>query len=192
MSARTGIISCAKPGRTMVRRIPSACEARSRSNMAAAARSASSCASSAARVSVMGLAPGECGGTGSVTAETRRALGGKGGDALGVVLRAAELALVVALDVELCGERAPQAFVDGLLGTRQTAGGGGGKVSRQVLDDAGKLGVLDAAPDQAPVRRLLRGELVAEEGESQRAGRPHEARQEPGAAGIRHQAEPGE
>ena len=110
-----------------------------------------SCASWAAMASFMRSAL-KCGGS-SAAAEARRPLGGERRDALSVVGGAPELALVIALDVELLGECAPKALVDGLLGARDAARGRGGEVPRQVVDEAGKFSVLDAAPDQAPVAR---------------------------------------
>ena len=53
--------------------------------------------------------------------ELRRALLGERGDAFGIVLRAAQLALEIALLVELLLERTAPGFVDRLLGARETA-----------------------------------------------------------------------
>src|ERR1700722_17439597 len=125
----------------------------------------------------------------SVSREARRALGGEGRDPFGVVRRAAELALVVTLDVQLLGEVAAEALVDRLLGARQPARWGAGEVARQVLDDAREFGILDAAPDEAPALGILGAELVTEEREPERARGADEPRQRPGAARIGHQPE---
>ena len=52
-----------------------------------------------------------------------------------------------------------------------------------------ELGVFDAAPDQAPLRRLLRRQLVAQQCQAHRARIAEQPRQQPRAAGVRHQAE---
>src|SRR2546429_542704 len=71
----------------------------------------------------------------------------------------------------------------------ESAGRCGGELSRQSVHDFGELTVLDAAPDQSPGGGLLGGQLLAEERESHGARRADEARQEPGAAGIRNETE---
>src|SRR5256714_2146649 len=160
MSARTVMTTRAHPGRTPVIRMPSACEARSRSNRAAAARSARRCAPLPVS-----------GGTSMALAsrEARRALFREGGDPFGVIHAVAELALVVALDIQLLRQRASQSLVDRLLGSREPAGRCGGELPGQILDHGGELTVLDATPDKPPGGGLLGAELVAEQREPQRA-----------------------
>src|SRR5207253_1810463 len=72
---------------------------------------------------------------------------------------------------------------------REAAGRCRGELSRQSVHDFGELTVLDAAPDQSPGGGLLGGQLLAEERESHGARRADEARQEPGAPGIRNETE---
>src|SRR5438132_4438118 len=100
MSARTVIVSSAYPGPIAAICMPIACDARSRENMPAATRSASDCAS-------CGVAAGWCspmtrrGWFPLTAAESRRALGGESGDAFPVIGAATQLALQIALEVEL-------------------------------------------------------------------------------------------
>ncbi len=61
--------------------------------------------------------------------------------------------------------------------------------ARTLSTTAGQLGVLDALPDQAPIRGLLRRELVAEQREAHRARRSDETRQEVRAARVRNEAD---
>src|SRR6266404_2287758 len=181
MSARTVMTTRAHPGRTPVMRMPSACEARSSSNSRAAARSARRCPASTAS-----------GGTPmarSATREARRALLGEGCDPFRVIHAVTELALVVALDIQLLRQRAAQTLVDRLLGVRQSAGRCGGELPRQTLDHRSELAVFDATPDQPPGGGLLGAELVAEEREPERARRADQARQSPRAPRIRHEAQ---
>src|ERR1700751_3193948 len=133
MSARTRMTTRAPPGRTAAMHIPSAWLARSRSKSAAAARSARCWAS----VSLM-LTPA------SAAREARRALLAEGRDPFRVVGAAAELALIVALDVELLAQRAIGAWVDGLLGAREPAGRRRRQLQRQALHHRLELRVLDA------------------------------------------------
>src|SRR5688500_10022606 len=141
MSPRTRIVSFARPGPAATIVMPSPCEARSRVNIASAACSARRCASpmSAAR-------------------ELRDALLRERGDALGIVARVAELTLVIALDVELLLVRTCPAAVDGLLGAGEPTRRRVRQSLREFLDIARELGVVDAAPDQAPLLRVLRAE----------------------------------
>src|SRR6266481_2634884 len=99
MSARTVMATRAHPGRTPVMRMPSACEARSGSTASGGTPMAR-----------------------SATREVRRALLGEGRDPFGVIHAVTELALVVALDIQLLRQRAAQTLVDRLLGVRQSAG----------------------------------------------------------------------
>src|SRR5580698_4279852 len=149
MSARTVIVRRAQPGRTAAIRMPSACEARSRSYSACAVRSAMRCASGAG--GSVGMGPPRP----SAADESRHALRAEGGDPLGIVGGAPELGLVVTLHVELRGEASSPALVDRLLGPRQPRGRRLGEAARQRIDGAGELSVLDAAPDQTPLRGLL-------------------------------------
>src|ERR1700724_3501546 len=168
MSARTVMATRAHPGRTPVIRMPSACEARSRSNSPAAARSARRCAPlTVSGGTAMARGP-------SASSEARCALFGEGCDPFGVIHAVAELALVVALDIQLLRQRATQPLVDRLLGSRQPAGRCGGELPRQILDHGSEVSVFDAAPDQPPGRGLLGAELVAEQREPERARRADE------------------
>src|SRR5215472_4603938 len=124
----------------------------------------------------------------STPAEARRALLAEGGYPFCIVGAAAELTLVIALDVELLAQGAVQAFVNRLFGARESTGGRDGELQREAVDHRRKLRVLDAAPDQAPARCLLGRELLAEERETERTCGADQARQEPGAARIGHQA----
>src|SRR5215831_11323995 len=185
MSARTRITTCAHPGRTPARRMPSACEARSRSYSAAAARSARCWAVSSAGWPATLMAYSSVSSTG----EARCALLGEGGHPFGIVGAAAELALVVTLDVELLPQGPAETFVNRLLGARESTRGGRGKLQCEAVHQRGKLRVLDASPDHAPACSLLGGELLPEKRETQSARGAYQARQEPGAARIGHEAE---
>src|SRR6267142_3015781 len=181
MSTRTVMATRAQPGRTPVMRMPSPWEARSRANSPAAARSARRCASLPGS-DAEPMAP-------SVSAEARRALLGEGCHPFRVVRAVAELALVVALDIQLLRQRTAQPLVNGLLGSRESAGRRGGELPRQILDRGNEFIVFDATPDQPPGSGLLGAELVAEQREPQRARRADEAWQGPGAPRIGHQSE---
>src|SRR6516162_9056917 len=85
----------------------------------------------------------------SAPGKPRRALLAEGSHPFCIVGAAAELTLVVALDVELLAQGALQAFVNRLLGARESTGGRGGELQREAFDHCRKLRVLDAAPDQA-------------------------------------------
>src|SRR5262249_2534254 len=125
----------------------------------------------------------------SATAEARCALLGEGGDPFGIVGAAAELALVVTLDVELLLQGAAETFVDRLLGACEAPCGRRGKLQCETVHQRRKLRVLDASPDQTPACRLLGRELLPEECETQSPRGAYHARQEPGAARIGHEAE---
>ena len=71
----------------------------------------------------------------------------------------------------------------------QTSRGRLREMDQQLLRDGRQLGVLDALPDEPPLRRLLRGELVAQERKAESAGVADQAGQEVRAAGVRHQTE---
>src|SRR5262245_48560799 len=97
MSERTVIVRHDSPGAIRTMRIPRACEARSDSYSTRAAESAVRCAAS-------GPGPSTASRRRfirSVSRERRRTLRRERRDTLGVVRRPAELALQVALDVEL-------------------------------------------------------------------------------------------
>src|SRR5580658_2785007 len=149
MSARTLMATCARPGAALCRRMPSACEAWSRSYSACAARRARSSACSGNSLTRHSLAE-----------KARRALLGEGSDAFGIVSAAAEFALIITLDVELLWQCAAQALVERLLGARQPARGCRGQLARERIDHGGEFSVLDAAPDQAPLGRLLSAQLL--------------------------------
>src|SRR3977135_675851 len=136
MSARTFMATRAQPGGTRVSRRPSPWEARSRANSPAAARSARRCASLPGS-DAEPMAP-------SVSAEARRALRGEGCPPFRVVRAVAELALVVALDIQLLRQRTAQPLVNGLLGSREPAGRRGGKLPRQILHPGNQVIGLDA------------------------------------------------
>src|SRR5579862_6250322 len=166
MSGRTRITTVAAPGRTSVRRMPSACEARSQRNSSAAASSARRCGSA-------GVAGGSCmmSFLNSASGELRRALRGERRHALGVVSAVTEFALVVALHVQLLRQRAAEALVDRLLGARQSAGRCRRKVARELIDGRGQLGVVHAAPDQPPGGRLFGAQFFPQQGQAERARR---------------------
>src|SRR5579862_3219191 len=117
MSSRTVMVSRAQPGRTPMIRMPSACEARSRSNIASATRVARAPAPSSIMNAPLSRPAGN-----SATRESRRPLGTEGGDAFGIIRAPTELDLIVALHVELLLECATEALVDGLLGAGQAPG----------------------------------------------------------------------
>src|SRR5262249_17942949 len=171
MSARTFMSTRAPPGCTAARRMPSICEAPSRANSAAAARSARRWRPAASLCPLI-ASP-------SAAAEARRALLAEGGHALRIISAASQLALQVPLDVELLGQCATPALVERLLGAGQAARRRGGELLRQLVDDAGQLCVLDAAPDESPGGSLLGGQLLPEQRQALRARRAHQARHDP-------------
>src|SRR3974390_2709641 len=111
--------------------------------------------------------------------EMRRALLEKRRDALAEVLRVAELALQVTLNVELLLERALAARVDRLFDTGGARSGCASEPRRQLLDDAGEIRVRHAAPDEAPLLCLLGTERIAEQRQAERPRPPDQARQHP-------------
>src|SRR6185436_5075597 len=155
--------------------MPSACDARSSPYIARAEASATDCGS----LMTSELAAGEF----------WIALFGEGSDAFRVVLRTAELALEVAFLIERLLERPAPRLVDRLLRARQTARRRKRQLLRERVDRLLELAIFEAAPDQAPLRRLLRRQLVRQQGEAHRSRVAEQPRQQPRAAGIRHEAE---
>src|SRR5882757_8544527 len=139
----------------------SACAARSARRCAA--RSASRCSSSEGPFSsLMGSRP-------SPASKFRSTLFREGGNALLVVCRATQLSLVVALGIDLLLERSAPALVERLLGKGDAARGCRSQLPRQPVDDRREFCVLDTAPDEPPLGRLLRTQLLTQKGEPHRA-----------------------
>ncbi len=103
--------------------------------------------------------------------EARRALGDERGDAFAIVVTIAQRALQVALEVELRRQRVAGGRLERLLDGRQPARGRLREAREQLVGDGRQLRVVDALPDQSPLRRLLRRELVAEQRESRARAR---------------------
>ena len=74
--------------------------------------------------------------------------------------------------------------MDRALDGRESAGRRGREIARELLDGFGKLRVVHATPDQAPVGCLRRRQLIAEERETQCPRRSDQLRQKPGAARV--------
>ena len=121
--------------------------------------------------------------------ELRVALFGEGSDAFRIVLRAAELALEIALLLQRLLERPAPRFVDRLLGPCKTARRCDGELLRERVDCLLEFVVFNAAPDQAPLRRLLCRQFVCQQCETHRARIADQSRQQPRAAGVRHQTQ---
>src|SRR5918992_3843961 len=98
--------------------------------------------------------------TRSLAAEARVTLLGECGNALGIVLRPAELALKIALRIELLLERASPGFVDRLLRACEAACRCRGELFGERVHGVLEFRVIDASPDEPPLRCLLRGKLV--------------------------------
>src|SRR5439155_18439800 len=113
-----------------------------------------------------------------VTFELRRPLGGERGHPFPIVFAVAEIALQVALDIELRRQGVACGGLQCFLDRGQTSRGRLSEMSQELLRDGRQLGVLDALPDEPPLRRLLRGELVAQERKAERARVADHARQE--------------
>src|SRR5580658_1795471 len=128
----------------------------------------------------------------SVTGEVRRTLLRECCDALGEIARVAELALKVALDVELLLKGPLTGAVQRLFGARKTTGRSRGKLSRHLIDDGAELRVLHTAPDQTPLLCLLGAQFVPEQCESARARITDQARQQPRTAAVGNQSQLGE
>src|SRR5581483_475055 len=116
----------------------------------------------------------------SAASEARHALFHERRHTFGVIGGVAELLLVIALDIELLRERMAPAFEHGLPRPREPARRGGGELPGERVDLGCELGVLHTAPDEAPLRRLLGGQLLTEECEAHGTGVAHEPRQHPG------------
>src|SRR5947209_2662394 len=84
----------------------------------------------------------------SASGEARRPLGEERRDAFPVVVAGAKLALEVPLEVELRDEIVAGARVQGTLDCREAARGRRGELDDEALGGAGKLGVINALPDQ--------------------------------------------
>src|SRR5262245_30139998 len=156
--------------------MPSACDARSWSYIARAEASATDCGSLMRRPALF-------------AGELRVALFGERGDAFRIVLRTAELALEIAFRIERLLERAAPRLVDRLLGPRQATRRCKRQLLRERVDRLLELSVFNATPDQTPLRRLLRRQFVGQQCEAHGARIADEPRQQPRAAGIRHQTQ---
>src|SRR3954447_24087150 len=125
----------------------------------------------------------------SAACELRGALLRKSGDAFRVVGAITKLALIIAFDIELRFQRSAGTLVDSLLSARQAACWGCCKLLRQRVYRRSQLGVLDTAPDEAPLSCQLRWQLIAQESQPHGARVSNEPRQKPGATRIRHQSQ---
>src|SRR5262249_50349005 len=93
------------------------------------------------------------------------------------------------LEVELRVEGVARARIDRLLRPGEAFRRGRRKVRAQRFDLLREGGVVDALPDEAPRRRLLGGELVAEHRKPDRTGGADESRQEIGPARVGNEPE---
>ena len=172
----TTIDSDASPGPTRSRRMPSSCAAVSSAHSASADFLAISC----------GVMPG------LLRPEVRRALLQEGRNALDVLVRLAGLPLKVALEIELRVEAVGRRGGEGALHQPERVRRPGREPGRDLVRLAHELVVVDGALDHAPGLRLLGADRVGEHHQRAGARLADEARQEPGAAGIRDEADPGE
>src|SRR6201999_2456048 len=113
----------------------------------------------------------------SAAGEIRRAFLAECGDAFFIIRGAAELALQVALVIELRLQRDLPALAHRELDRGEAPG----RPARQTRDElvglAFELVVVDRAPDQAPAFRLFRAERLAGQCQAQGARLPREPRQ---------------
>src|SRR5512135_371807 len=128
----------------------------------------------------------------SAPGETGRALLQERGNAFAVVGTETELALQVALEIELLFQRIARRRVHRALDRGEPAGRRVRQLREHRVDGRRKLRVVDAFPDQAPGRCLFRRYPVAQHRETHRARAPREPRQEIRSAGIRHEPDPAE
>src|SRR3569833_257662 len=105
----------------------------------------------------------------SAAGEARRPLGEERGDAFAIVVAVAELALDVALEVELGFERVVDAGVQRALDGGEAARGRLRELRDQALDRGRQFGVVAALPDETPGGGLLGRQLVAEQRKPHRA-----------------------
>src|ERR1700722_10260506 len=160
--------------------MPSACEVLSFANSAFATASASCCACAEEDC---------CSVLTSLPRKLRRPLLRKCSDTLRVIRGTSQLPLRITLGVQLLIERPPPALINSLLGAGQSLRRRRSQLARQRIDHPRKLRILDATPDEAPLRRLLGAQLVAQKREPHRPSRPDQPRQKPGAPRVRHQPE---
>src|SRR5688572_5729462 len=85
------------------------------------------------------------------TRESRRALFRERRDALRVVFRVTELALEVALAVELLDERCRRPRIHGLAGAHEATRRRPGERAREAVDELGEADIVHATPDESPV-----------------------------------------
>jgi hypothetical protein len=78
-----------------------------------------------------------------------------------------------------------------LARAHECLGGHGGNLGGKAIHLRAELRVVEYLPDQTPLRRCYSGELVSEVSETERPLHSHLVHQEPGAAGIRRQSDPG-
>src|SRR5690348_7084377 len=102
----------------------------------------------------------------------RRALLAKGCDAFLVIARAAELALQVALEIELLVQARGPSLAHGHLDGGVSLCRSRGQARDELVGLARKLIVLDRAPDEAPALRFLRRQRFAGERKAERARLP--------------------
>src|SRR5262249_14379872 len=112
----------------------------------------------------------------------------EGADGFAVVARVSQLAHEIALEVELRLQRVGRARVDRLLDAREAARGRVREAANERFDLVGELGIVDAFPDEPPIRRLLRRYLLAEERDAHRARCADQPREKIRAAGIGNEA----
>src|SRR5688572_18226884 len=161
MSARTGIETVARPGPQDSIFIPSCFDAASPLQSAWTARSAVCCGS-------LTLMPGKA----------RHTLRRERRNAFLVVSGHAQLALEIALAVELLGERRRGCRPHRLARAHQRPRRRGREGGGESVDLGREIRVVHAAPDQPPGCGLLGRKLLAEERETHGARAAGEARQE--------------
>src|SRR5574343_521187 len=130
--------------------------------------------------------------TRSLSGEFRCAFFHEGLDALGIVRAPAQLAHEAAFEGQLLLQGVARRGMHGLAGTDQRLGRHHRQLLGQRIDTRRKIGVLGAFPDQPPFGGLFGRQLVGEQGQAHGAGHADALRQEPGATGIRNQADLGE
>src|SRR5216684_2377266 len=104
----------------------------------------------------------------SSSREPGRPLLNERGNTLRVVGGSAELALRIALDVELLGERVLPTAANRRLGPGEAARQRYGQPFSECVYGRSEFGIPNALPDHSPSGSLLRRELVAEQGQAQR------------------------
>src|ERR1700704_1120946 len=125
----------------------------------------------------------------SAAGETRRSLVEEGRHAFAVIVARAELTLPVAFEVELRDERIAAGRVDRLLDCCQPPRRRLREIGKELIDEGRQLGIVDALPDEAPARGVLRSQLVAKHRETHRSRSADQSRQEVRAARIGNEAD---